>query len=364
MNSPTEFQKQYPLWVTRKFWKKILSRAIWFGVLALGAAIPTWLVLFTPNDGSRLSLGYFILCAFFAFIVFEFLYAWYVKAYIKRYYYNAGDAFLSIQKGVFAPTEIHVQYAKIQDVYVDQDILDRIMGLYDVHIASATATSGIEAHIDGVDATVAENLKNLLLASIRGAGTPQMPMQSSVPSQPTAPVKLDRVISSVEYPISLRWILSYFGTGTLRSIVIAFALIYYVRLSGVAGQYASFVLVFFLVLIIDTAWKLLWRHFFHFKFLPEYIMLKTGVVSRQEKHMPYKSIQNVVLQQGILDRLLGISNVVIENAAQEMVRVGKTTRMQNSNIIIPGQPLAKGQELLATLNGIVRSQGAPASMGL
>ena len=88
------------------------------------------------------------------------LYGLYISAYIRRYYYDASEQFLTIQKGVFAPTEIHVPYGKIQDVYVDQDVLDRIMGLYDVHIASATATSGIEAHIDGVDTRVAENLKN------------------------------------------------------------------------------------------------------------------------------------------------------------------------------------------------------------
>ena len=59
------------------------------------------------------------------------------------------------------PAQIHVQYGKIQDVYVDQDLLDRILGIYDVHISSATYSSGIEAHIDGVDKVGAEGLKNL-----------------------------------------------------------------------------------------------------------------------------------------------------------------------------------------------------------
>src|SRR6185503_6801296 len=70
---------------------------------------------------------------------------WYQWAYIQRYYYSADADFLTIKKGVIMPAEIHVQYRKIQDVYVDQDLTDRIFGIYDVHVASATATSAMEA---------------------------------------------------------------------------------------------------------------------------------------------------------------------------------------------------------------------------
>ena len=73
--------------------------------------------------------------------------------------------------------------------------------------------------------------------------------------------------------------------------------------------------------------------------------------------MPYKSIQNVTLNQGVLDRMLGISTVIIQNAAQGggPIPVG---------VGIPGQPLERGQELVETLNKIVASQGNPAGMGL
>ncbi|MEI7478082.1 MAG: hypothetical protein WCJ81_06425 [bacterium] len=54
-------------------------------------------------------------------------YAVYIKTYIKRYYYAGEDYFITIKKGVFTTAEIHVQWGKIQDVYVDQDIVDRIL---------------------------------------------------------------------------------------------------------------------------------------------------------------------------------------------------------------------------------------------
>lgn len=49
---------------------------------------------------------------------------------------------------------------------VDQDLLDRIFGLYDVHLSSATISSGFEAHIDGVEKPAADGLRQLLLKAV------------------------------------------------------------------------------------------------------------------------------------------------------------------------------------------------------
>lgn len=62
---------------------------------------------------------------------------------------------------------IRFQHERIQDVYVDQDLLDRIFGLYDVHLSSATVSSGMEAHIDGVEKQAAEDLRNILLQTVQ-----------------------------------------------------------------------------------------------------------------------------------------------------------------------------------------------------
>ena len=52
---------------------------------------------------------------------------------------------------------------------MDQDILDRIFGLWDVHVSTATNMSGAEAHIDGVKHDNANAIKELILAKIRKA---------------------------------------------------------------------------------------------------------------------------------------------------------------------------------------------------
>jgi len=91
----------------------------------------------------------------------------YQVAYFKRYYYNIEKDVLVIKKGVFTPQETSLPYKKINDVYVDMDLLDRLFGLRDVHVATASDISSWIAHIDGVNPENAEKLKKLILGKIK-----------------------------------------------------------------------------------------------------------------------------------------------------------------------------------------------------
>jgi membrane protein YdbS with pleckstrin-like domain len=91
----------------------------------------------------------------------------YQRWYFAVYFYDLTPDFIQIKKGPITPREITLPYERIQDVYVDQDILDRIFGLYDVHLSSATASSGMEAHIDGVEQQAAQGLRGVLLQTVK-----------------------------------------------------------------------------------------------------------------------------------------------------------------------------------------------------
>jgi membrane protein YdbS with pleckstrin-like domain len=86
--------------------------------------------------------------------------------YFQVYFYDLTDDFIIIRKRVFTPREVTIPYERVQDVYVDQDLLDRIMGLYDVHLSSATISSGMEAHIDGLEKQAADGLKIAILEKV------------------------------------------------------------------------------------------------------------------------------------------------------------------------------------------------------
>ena len=382
MNAPSEFQKKYPL-SPRKFWKKMIAALLRFllpiivVIVALTVSLSA-IYFSTPdaynpnvssaNDAVYTAVGFFILGAAFLLVilvVFFVIYGLYIKAYIKRYYYDCGDQLVTIQKKVFTPTEIHVLYQKIQDVYVDQDILDRIMGLYDVHIASATVTSGIEAHIDGVDQKNAEAIKEFLLNKIQGKSSAAA--SQPLPSQVSEPVKFqsDKKISSENYPIDKKWIKLAATTEIIVSLLgSAFVLawlssffIYYQSLILMVIVYIFAVAVIFSLLFAQS---LIFKKNYYFEFMPDYILLKTGVLSRQEKHLPYKAIQNVTTKQGLIERMFGLATVSIENAAGGM----QGNAFVGGGISLLGQPYAKAQELNEILNKITSSQSNPSSMGL
>lgn len=385
MDQPSGFQAQYPL-SPKKFWKKIFPNLITYFILSIFLGLGLGAIVFFGaggGTGEGAMLPYLVYAFISALIVYAIvisLNAWYVKAYIKRYYYDCNDQFVTIKKGVFAPTEIHVQYQKIQDVYVDQDFLDRIMGLYDVHIASATVTSGIEAHIDGVEQAVAEGIKNFMLAKIQGGSIPTNFSNPQAPQAPQTPrpapaFQSAQKISSETYPISGAWTFSAMVGAFFWSLLITFILgsqfakiikdIFSISTSAsvsTGGAFGYAFLLFLLVFFARIIWVLLWKSNFYFEFMPEYILLRTGVISRSENHLPYKSIQNITNRQGVIERMLGIATVTIENAAfvaapQKSFALSGAGIGRSAGVTLVGQPREKAEQLNQILNQIVGSVG-------
>ncbi len=293
------------------------------------------------------------------------LYSWYVKTYINRYYYAGEENFITIKKGVFAPTEIHVQWQKIQDVYVDQDVLDRILGLYDVHIASATAASGIEAHIDGVDQAAAEGLKHFFLNKVSGGGknpaqgNGTQPLsqldQATQPQPKSAAINLSEDISSKTYPLSSKWttvalIGRFFSSLAFPSILVFY---FYIKSKdmSIVDHVADTLLVWGAILIVTYVARVislfLWKRNYAFNFTPEHIYYKEGILSISEKHMPYSSIQDVTVSQDIFERFFGLAKVVIENASQQqtVTTSGGRLAVAFNGIIIQGLSLADANKI-------------------
>lgn len=369
MDSPTQFQIEHPL-SHKKFTKKMLGVLLQSFFIALVFAILIGsimtLLIVSKNEAAGL-WGVLGLNALFFFVFWGgilFLYGWYYKTYIARYYYDVGDQFITIKKGVFSPTEIHVQYQKIQDVYVDQDIMDRFMGIYDVHIASATVNSGIEAHIDGVDQVVAEKIKNLLLNRIQNphsvTAAPAAAGATAVaPVAQSTTIQFAETFSSKTFPISGAWVFGVFAS----ALVTSFVFVFFLGLFGLraidsvealnAGTVIIAIIIYIITYIATVIRALIWRQVFYFEFLPQFIVIKDGIISREEKHIPYHTIQDVSSRQSILDRMLGIANVRIENAATQMVqsRYGATRR--SGGLVIPGITVAQAEKIVSALKDVL-----------
>ncbi len=86
--------------------------------------------------------------------------------YFLTYFYDMDQNNVVIRKGVVTKREITLPFSKITDVYVDQDLLDVLLGLYDVHISTPTVESGVFAHVDGVNKKGASLLRKMILEKV------------------------------------------------------------------------------------------------------------------------------------------------------------------------------------------------------
>lgn len=171
-SSPT--RDKYPL-SPKKVIKKTLNGTI-VGIIALIAILGVYLFfmfsLNNPNLADKQTnilgqyLGLAVTLIFGLGLISVISNYFYQSWYFAKYFYDLTPDYVIIKKGVITPREINVPYERIQDVYVDQDIFDRLFGLYDVHISSATYASGWFAHIDGVEKAAADGLRQLILETV------------------------------------------------------------------------------------------------------------------------------------------------------------------------------------------------------
>lgn len=159
-------REQFPLSI-KKVLKKTVAGTLIFAIVLL--VIWGVLVFALSSGAGSKAIGYLgiatvgIFGLMFLILLVVYLYQ---RWYYAVYFYDLTPDYIVIKKGPITPREITIPYERIQDVYVDQDLLDRIFGLYDVHLSSATISSGMEAHIDGVEKPAADGLRAMLLQTV------------------------------------------------------------------------------------------------------------------------------------------------------------------------------------------------------
>ena len=157
-------REQFPLSPKKIFKKTLASTLVWI-ILAL----ILWGVLAATLSSGTDTGGWLAISTvgIFGFLFFIILLTWlYQRWYWAVYFYDLTSDYIVIKKGPITPQEITIPYERVQDVYVDQDLLDRILGLYDVHLSSATISSGMAAHIDGVEKQASDGLRAMLLQTV------------------------------------------------------------------------------------------------------------------------------------------------------------------------------------------------------
>lgn len=162
-----------PLLAFRKIIKKTSGMVFWMMFLAGVLSVFFFAILRFISDGNpRITavvaanqdyiLGFWVMVVV-GIVLWAPLYEY---LYVTMYYYDMDDKNVVIRKGVVAKREIILPFTRITDVYVDQDVVDVGLGLYDVHISTPTSESGKFAHIDGLGKRSAAKLRTMILERI------------------------------------------------------------------------------------------------------------------------------------------------------------------------------------------------------
>lgn len=204
----------------------------------------------------------------------------------------------------------------------------------------------------------------------------------------------EKIITENEYPISGIWLLKDTKTFTMLPAILVFIVgtigaVVFTDEPGLQTDFWSVTIagfVFFLVYLViigfEVGWNILRRKFFHYTIAKDYFELKSGVITRQERHIPYSKLQTVYVRQDLFDRIFGIKQVVIENAAGSgflpgtvpsssgigfSAGVGVTGSLGSAGntLVVPGLVPADAENLkLAILEKIISSTADDGGSGL
>ncbi len=114
-------------------------------------------------------LTYYILTSFLAGPGLPFLLVYqYFRYHTMRYRFD--DEGVSMQWGILFHREINLTYARIQDIHLSSNILERWLGLARIQVQTASGNSGAEMTIEGVREF--EMLRDYLYSKMRGTKGP------------------------------------------------------------------------------------------------------------------------------------------------------------------------------------------------
>jgi uncharacterized membrane protein YdbT with pleckstrin-like domain len=85
---------------------------------------------------------------------------------INNFHYKFGEKHITFRRGILAKFERHIPYARIQNIIIDQNFINKLMGLWDVTLE--TASKGVDVLLEAKDKKYKESMIGFILANLFG----------------------------------------------------------------------------------------------------------------------------------------------------------------------------------------------------
>ncbi len=127
---------------------------------------------------------------------------------------------------------------------------------------------------------------------------------------------MNEVITEKNYPVQGLWVFKSI-LGSLLSLIILVPLFWLSRFGeskdSEISLYIPLIIIFAIFHFVVT---ILRRATFHYSIEDNFLTLQQGILSKQQRHIPYGVIQNLFVKQDLFDRIFGLASLAIENASQ------------------------------------------------
>ncbi|MBI2577598.1 MAG: PH domain-containing protein [Candidatus Wildermuthbacteria bacterium] len=116
------------------------------------------------------------------------------------------------------------------------------------------------------------------------------------------------IITEKNYPVQGKWIFKSL-IGFIVALVISVILLAF----GYVNYYFAYVIIFTPIYMVVLVLR---RANFHYSIEDKFLTVKQGILSRQQRHLPFGVVQHVFVKQDLIDRMFGLASVAVENASQ------------------------------------------------
>lgn len=127
---------------------------------------------------------------------------------------------------------------------------------------------------------------------------------------------MDEIITEKNYPIQGLWVFKLI-LGYLLSLIILVPYFWLLRFGeskdSEISLYIPLIIIFAIFHFVVT---ILRRATFHYSIEGQFLTLRQGILSKQQRHIPYGVIQNLFVKQDLFDRIFGLASLTVENASQ------------------------------------------------
>lgn len=135
---------------------------------------------------------------------------------------------------------------------------------------------------------------------------------------------MNEIITEKNYPIQGLWVFKssigpILGLIFLVLLFLPAAIRGNIRISYIIDLWPFIIAVVIIALIplsFGSIIRMLRRATFHYSIEDNFLTLKQGILSKQERHIPYGVIQNLFVKQDLFDKIFGLASLTIENASE------------------------------------------------